>query len=210
MADIRPETPFPPNPRKVKTVAQGSVVERKEGFFSKLVKIFFVDDFRTVTGGVVADVILPGLRDMFFDAMTGGASRAVYGDGTPMTRNRSASVPISGNKDYGRYSRTGRTIGFRSDAEETTEKIQAKSTSNELLFPTREAALTVKHELIGTIQEYGVASVHDLHRMAGIERTWAQDSFGWDADSLSPEDITITHTREGWLLHLPRPIRIEI
>ena len=199
MADIQNK------PREIRQVATGHLAERKPGFFEKLCRAFFTGSPRDVADGVLSEVILPGLRDMFFDAVTGSASRAVYGDGAPTARTYSNKP---GTRDYGRYSKT-RTIGFQNDAPEE-KPIQAKSTSNELLFRTREEAATVKAELLGTLQEYGVVSVHDLHRMAGIERTWAQDSFGWDVETLAPEDVTITHTREGWLLHLPRPVRIEI
>ena len=194
-----------PKKREIRQVATGQLAERKPGFFEKVAKFFFVDTAKDVGNGVLMDVILPGLRDMFYDAIVGGASRAVYGNGSPTTRTYTNKP---GTRDYGRYSRP-RTIGFQNDAPEE-KPIQAKTTSNELIFNTREEALIVKNEFLGTLQEYGVVSVHDLHRMAGIERTWAQDSFGWDVETLAPEDVTITHTREGWLLHLPRPMHIEI
>lgn len=216
MADIRPETPYPPSrqkaeenkQREVKQVGGGKLVqERKPGFFEKMLRVFFTGTLKEVTDSVMSDVVLPGLRDMFFDAVTGGASRAVYGDGSPTARTYSNRT---GTRDYGRYSKS-RTIGFQNDPPEETPTTKAKTVVNEVLFPTREKADNAKTEILGTLAEYGVITVHDLHRIAGIERTWAQDSLGWYRDTIPTDrDITITYTRDGWLLHLPRPVYVDI
>lgn len=216
--DKKPETPYPsnshvakeqaqPRQREVRQVAKGRVAERKPTFLDKFRKIFFVDDFRDVFFGVITDVIVPGLRDMFYDAITGGASRAVYGDGSPTTRTYRGAKPAGAPTNYSGFSAKPAAAPARGEPDPVRSTY---GSMNELIFATREEAVTVKSEFLGTIQEYGIASVHDLYRMAGIDRNWAQDSYGWDVDYLKPEDITITHTREGWILHLPKAIRIQI
>lgn len=75
----------------------------------------------------------------------------------------------------------------------------------DVVFPTLQNAEAVLAQLYSVMNEYRVVAVADLYEMARIDTSPADNAFGW----MSMDGARIIKVREGFLLELPRPIRIN-
>ena len=75
--------------------------------------------------------------------------------------------------------------------------------SNEVVFNNREDAEQMLWALVNRIKVYDFAYVSDLYDFANIANTYENTKYGWyDLTSAS-----IKHTRDGYILDLPRPVK---
>lgn len=85
------------------------------------------------------------------------------------------------------------------------QKIKPKKTlwPNGVVFNNREDAEQVLWELVNLIKVHRFAYVSDLYDFINVDSTYADTKYGWyDLTSAS-----IKHTRDGYILDLPRPVR---
>lgn len=196
----------PATPKNAKT--ERPKLEPLEGVTAKKLKVplgvrlrqaFTNDDARSVGDYLLFEVAVPAIKATIFDLIQGGASRALFGQGSA---SRQSSRPGS-NINYNQISR-GQQPG---NAVQPTMSARDRATFNfdGIVFPTRagaERALTV---LIETIEQYQVVGVSDLYDLVGIASSFADDKWGW----FNLQGADIVPVRTGFVLDMPavQPIR---
>src|SRR4051812_18266821 len=82
-SNVRDEGPAKPEPKQIQRVVEGEVIRRKKSF-GKRFKELFVGDGRSVKDMILEDIIVPGFRDVAFDAFQTGLEGVFYrGDQRP-------------------------------------------------------------------------------------------------------------------------------
>ena len=99
-------------PRKERTkrvdavVESGSVKQKKKSFGKKIQEDFLGDDTRSVGSYIFMDVLIPALKDLIYDMITGSAEMSLFG--TSGGRRRSSKSSSKGRTSYeGYYQKEG-------------------------------------------------------------------------------------------------------
>lgn len=183
-----------PKTKEVKAVVkQGSVKVRKQSWGERFADALLAMDFKEAFLGTVRDILVPAAKDAFVDAIDGAANRLAYGEGgSRRGRNR------NGDTDYN-------SMYSRKRKEGESNRPRPQNFIRDLDFDTRSDAMEVLANLRDLLDEYQVVSVMDLYSSSGLRTNPTQDKWGWyDLD-----DAEILRTREGWLLKLPKPQRLD-
>ena len=184
-------------------------VEPLEGVVAKKIKPSLGSRFRQAFTGdnaqgigdyLLFEVAVPAIKDIIFNLIQGGTSRALYGVGIATrqgTRNGS-------NINYNQISR-GQVGPNGAVQPQLSAHDRATFNFDGIIFPTRlgaERALTV---MIETIDQYGVFAVSDLYDLVNIAGSFADDKFGW----FNLQGADIVPVRNGFIFDLPpvQPIR---
>jgi hypothetical protein len=195
--------------KQVRRVIEGEVIRRKKPMLRRF-RDLFVGDGRSVKDMVLEDILVPGLRDMFYDAFTSGVEGMLYrGDHRPRGRRPSQRGGGGGWHNGGtRYDRMGSGSRERRedprdrDRREMSDRGRARHDFDEVILSTRAEADEVLGQLYDLLEKYDAVSVHDLYHLVGISSTPMDHKWGWTELFNSG----ITRTRGGgYLLDLPSP-----
>lgn len=180
-------------PKNVQPVVKkGSAKVRKRSFGEKFADVMFAMDIKDAVVGTVKEILVPAAKDMFVDAVDGAVNRLVYEDSDRRRRNKHGDIEY--NSIYSRRKR-----------ENVDEKPRPRNFIRDLEFDTRSDALEVLENLKDLLDEYQVVSVMDLYSSSGLKTDPTQDKWGWyDLD-----EAEVIRTREGWVLNLPKPQRLD-
>ena len=190
----RKEKPQKPQLEKVTT---GEVIQTPIPLRRKFKDLFFGGEFRGASRYILADVLLPALRNMVVDATTKGIERVIYGESTPRRRSDIGSrARIAYNTPVDRF-RDGRMSAMLPDQPPLPSSRRREA--NRILLSTREEAELVLERLVDVVDKYGEASVADLHDLVGLPTTYVDNNWGWT----NLRGTTITQDREGFELNLP-------
>lgn len=184
-----------PTPDKV---ASGKARTPKGAFGRNLIDIFFSEGIKGVAEEVATNVIIPGVKNMLYDAAVKGIGTAVYGRGNARP---GAKVSAGDSRIFVSYDK----LNEQPKQQKPIESTVYKGLVSEVLFDTRDDALRVREEIFERLEEFGVMSVRDLCSISDIKSDWAKESYGWDIDHIKAEEVEIVHVREGWLLRMPKP-----
>lgn len=173
-------------------IKKGSAKVRKQSFGEKFANAMLAMDLKEAFLGTVRDILVPAAQDAFVDAVDGAANRLVYGDSESRRRNRHGEVEY--NSIYSKRKRENRD-----------GRPKPRNFIRDLEFDSRSDALEVLENLKDLLDEYNVVSVMDLYSSSGLNTDPTQDKVGWyDLD-----DAEVIRTREGWVLNLPKPQRLD-
>jgi hypothetical protein len=191
------EASIPEERVKIEKVITGAVIERKKGFGRKIRDHFQGEnDMQSIGSYIFWDVIVPKVRDLAFDAINEGASRAFYGDTRRNTSSGATTRPTVRHTAYNR-------IGYQSTQEPRTISQRARQThefAQEILLPTLGEAEKVLDTLLEYVEKYGFVSVMDLYDAVGITGgEFTDEKHGWD----DLRTAKTSRVREGYLLDLP-------
>lgn len=184
-----------------KLVLSGEVTTKKKGIGHKFRTIFLGGDAKSAAGYVVADVVLPAIRDLMFDALRGGAERLIYGESR---RIRGRPIEARSRIQYSAFShmrdpRESR-VHLPDQVPRTTMRYRTeRADSKDLILSERSDAETVVERLIDIIDTYDVASVMDLNELLGLPSSPIDNKWGWT----SLGKVEIRQVREGYLIELP-------
>lgn len=183
--------------RRTEKIAEGKrVVTRKKTFLERALG----EKLRYAGAYVVASVMIPALKDLLVDIVKDGIDAVVFGDRQPASKSRNQGF---GQVAYHKMSRDDRNYRDR-DRERTINR--ATGSFDDIVFARRNDADNILDSLINLVDEYGAARVSDFYDMAGIEgQDWNDRDYGWE--NLSRAEIR--HTREGYVVYLPKPIRLK-
>jgi hypothetical protein len=139
---------------------------------------------------LIYDVIIPGIKDAFLDGM-----EMLLNGGT-----RRSSKSSSGSKtNYGTY--------YKSSSNDRKEK--AASVSNRkgynfdiVIYETFADAQDVLVAMCEEIDRYGSVPVSEYYELSGHSSDFTDNKYGWSDPSI--ERIRPRHTREGYILDLPK------
>lgn len=181
--------------RKIEKVVTGKVKTKKNDG-RKLANIFISEDAANVKSYVFMDVLVPAIKKAISDIVTNGIDMILYGE-TRGSRSRSGSK-VSYRKYYDdprddRYDRGSRS-GSRS-----------RFDYDDIIFDSRDEAITVREEMNNVIGDYGFVTVADMYDMVDLTAPYTASNYGWT----SMRNTEVVHTRDGWILKLSKAMPIE-
>ena len=202
------DDPQPPRKPKVERVVSTPPRVRRRGAWSRVRTIFFEEDARSIGAAVFDDVVVPKLKDLFFDVVTEGTHRSLYRNGPDSRRDtrmgRSSFVP---------YNRPG-ILSTSRDRDRDRDRIERPPLDRRdrsmhdfsaITFPNAGEAEAVADRLVDQVREYGLATVSDFYDSIGLTADFTDDTYGWT----DLRGIKVRKIREGYILVLPRPEQLD-
>ena len=189
-----------PNGKNLEPIVTGGAVRRKRSLRKQFSDTFLAGDARSSVRYVVLDIILPQIKDLMVEAVSGGVEKLIFGD----SRRRGSTPPSSGPQGYVSYNRYSHTMGpSRQSGPSRAMSRQARSRHNfdEIVLDQRAEAEQVIDQLFDLVSKYDSATVADLYELVGLPSTHTDNKWGW-------EDLTgagVSRVRGGYLLDLPEP-----
>lgn len=197
---------------KLKPIDGIAVIQKKPSLGKRINNSFGGQNFKTVGLVLLADVIVPNVKDLLMDLISEGGRQAIYGDSS---RRRSASSNVVSSivggvrarqTSYNTMSQSplvgNRTAG---DTAITASRERSMFDFSGLTVPNRDMAEEVIERMGDPIQEFGRVTVADLYDLLGVTGNGFTDQkHGWDAKGYSY--FAIKKTRDGWILDLPTPV----
>lgn len=182
---------------KITPVIHGKVIQKKPNIFKRAARNMVADDVSNVGDFVVANVLLPAVRNLMYDIISQGTHQVLYG--TARGR-RSVSPGYSGpgtslKTAYNRVTAEAEPTRTMSRAD------QASHNFDELFLGSHQDAAEVLESLKARVERYGSASVSDMYDYMGLTGSFTDQKYGWT--NLDTADVR--PTRRGFLLDLPKP-----
>ena len=206
--------------KDISAVVSGSV--RRKSIFQRAIDSVRPRDLKGVSESVILDVIMPALRDLFFDAVTQTASRAILKqDATPSQLNsvrRFGNNVINPQPGYTPYHSTSQrgsnsySYGSRMQPQMQqqtpmyTNRDRETNSFRDIVLETRADAVTALGSLQELINQYDSASVHDLLQIIGIQGSFPDMNYGW-VDLTGAEIHRLTGG--GYSLSLPPTVPLR-
>ena len=188
----------PKSDKKLEKVVSGEVVTRKRPLGQRMKDVFLGGEFKSAAQYIAAEVLLPAFRNLLVDATTKGVERVVYGESTQSRGRQQDYRPrVTYNDPIRRYPTTGSVTQRGNLPDQPSQR--ARHDRTELILSSRADAETVLERLSDIIDRYAVASLADLHELAGIPTTHVDNKWGWESIRFAE----IRQIREGYLLDLP-------
>lgn len=187
--------------RRVDSVLDAPPLVRKVTVWGRFKRLLTREEARDVGRGVFEDVVIPTMKDLFFDSIKEGAERAIYGDTRGYSR-RSSPVGRGRHTSYNRPVR-------REEPEPVRRPLERRERSthdfSNLIFTRIQEAENVVTILLDTIDKYGSATVADFYNAMGMTPEFTDEAYGWE----SLRGVQVRKVRDGYILHLPRTIQLN-
>lgn len=203
---------FPPNDGSVKLepervdlepIEDVSVESRPKTSAEKVKRSLAKRVFGDVLDYVGHKIIIPTLKDMFFDSVMGGLSMTMYGT----DRHAPRSSYSSSHTDYTKMSRepSSRTTLVREarPIERSSRDVRGVYV-DDLIFKDRGMAYEVLDRLIAYIRNYRSVSVANLYQLCK-KRTVPTD-FEWGWYDLNEDNAYVRRYGDRAILILPDPV----
>lgn len=157
-----------PTKKVDKPIVTGKV--RKKSEMSKLSDVFLADDIGSVGRFVVSDVIVPTIKNLFYDIVENSLKMALFGErgGRSGQRQRRSGEYVS----YDKMSR-------RDDREYRDERARTSYRYNDIEYDSRGEAEMVLEQMEAIIDNYGQVSVGDLYDLADVTGEYTDHKYGW-------------------------------
>lgn len=178
-----------PDKERLAPVVNSKATVKKKSELLKIAELFLPDDVHDIGGRIVKDYLVPTIRNTAIDIVT-----YILGGEPTSTAKKSSSSKASYMYHYENKSKNNTHTPAKSDRAE------------DILFKTRKDANDVLFAMQDALRRYGVVSVGDMYDLADISNeNWTIHHYGWtDLSSAS-----VIHTRDGFLLKLPKAMPIE-
>lgn len=199
--------------KNVEKVVTGEVINKPKSIGKKFKDVFFGGDLKSAARFAVADILLPGFRDLLFDMLTrsseaiiGGSKRVIYGESVyerrrpPEYRSRILYNNIITRDVYPRDPRESRDPRFARERSRLPDRYREERPGiNDIILAQKEDAELVVEQLIDIIDKYDYVSLADFYKLLG----WASSAidFKWGWTYL--HNVEIRQVRDGWLIDLP-------
>lgn len=183
--------------KRVQKVVSGGVKRKKKPLGQRIVEAFAGEEVGDVKGYIFQDVLIPAMKDMISDAVSGGIDMILFGETRRRTSKKSGSYT-----SYGSYYRKDEK---RNDRSERGSRRTRSGSMGDIILETRQDAETVLYSLFDALEQYGAVRVADLTELLGETGPFTDNYWGWE--DLSGADIK--RVRDGYLLVLPRPIDLK-
>lgn len=189
-----------PESKQIQKVVSGSVKTRKKSELRKFTDVFISDDIESVKSYVIMDVIVPAVKKAISDVVTNGIDMLLYGEsGGGYTRTKSGPSKIS----YEKYSKPSR---YASEPRSTAaSRARSSYDYDTILYNNRGEAEMVLQQLRDLVDNYGLASVHDMYELAGVTGDYTATKYGW----IDVSSAVVAHDRDGWIIKMPKASPID-
>jgi len=198
--------------KKVEKIVTGEVVQRKKPLGKKFKEFIVGDDSKSVIHWIWGDVLVPGAKDVVYDALTGGLEKRMFGEARGRRRGgiaNSAVQQIFGNAAYNPYNRySASSTSLRQDNRGGLPNRRGRAQMRdlgEILFTTRAEATEVLDAMIAIIAQYQSVTVADFWELLGKTGEPTDENFGW-TELLGADVIS---TGGVYLLELPNPHKLD-
>lgn len=181
---------------EIKKVASGQI--RKKSVGHKLTEAFVGEEVDTVGSYILYDVLVPALKSMISDMVSGGVEMFLFGE----KRGKSSNVQRYGSSSYTNY---GTYSSKPENKRYVSSQARARHNIDDVIFETRGGAEEVLSMMMDLCTDYGSACLSDLYEMAGVNSTFTDNKWGWTDLSMA----RVTRVRHGYILDLPRPIELD-
>lgn len=175
---------------KVDKVITGEVIQKHKSGIQKVAETFLGGDIKDVGSYIINDVMIPAAKDMMYDMVSQGFQRLLFGE-SRQDRTRASRRDYT---SYGAYYRGG----ARDDRPRTVAR--SRNDFDDIILQTREEAEDVLGRMQDLAADYGKCSVADLYNLVGISSKYTDYDYGWT----DLRGASISRTRDGYLLNLPR------
>jgi hypothetical protein len=204
------ESEFPPNSetskkgapsgKNIRPVVSGGAVRRKKSLRKQFSDTFFAGNFRSSANYVVLDILLPEVKNLVLEVVSGGVEKLIFGDSR---RRRGSTPPTSGPTGYVSYNRYSSTMSPRQSGPSRALSRQARSQHqfDDIVLDERAEAEQVIDQLFDLVSKYGSATVADLYELVGLASTHTDHKWGWE----ELMGAGVSRVRGGYLLDLPDP-----
>lgn len=198
----------------VKRVVEGEVIRRKKPLHKRLKEALMPDENMSMGEFLLMEFIVPGIRDLMYDASIGSIERMFHRGDVPYHPGRRPSQR-GGRTRYDRYSSNGSRdrdrgrLDRRDDRDDRTMSRRARATFDfdEIILPNMHEARETLSQMYDMMEKYESVSVADLYQIIGETPDPTDFKYGWE-----PEDLrgaSVSSVRGGYLLNLPRPEQLD-
>src|SRR5687768_7973183 len=144
---------------KVEKVVVGKAIVRKKSLGKRVREMLVGGDTDSVLNYLIADVIVPQVKDLLTEMVTQGIERLIHGDGRAPSRRSTRPMGSPARTDYGRYSRPS-TPASRNDR--PAPNVRAHRV-DDVILENRVDAQRVLDEIVMRAEKYAVVTVADLY-----------------------------------------------
>lgn len=188
--------------KKVKPVVTGKVTQRKPSLGKRMAESFTGDDAKSVGEYIIFDVVIPGARDMLYNAFAQGLERKLYGE-VRAARPRPNSGSTAYKPSYSSYSKPA-SQGSR-PAPSASRRSSSVHEFNEFVFESRVDAEVVLDGMTNLVDQYEVCSIADLKDLMELTGSFVDNKWGW----YDLREVKVRPIRGGYMLDLPNPEPID-
>lgn len=196
----------PPPEKKVEPVVVADAVARKKGLGRRLKEIMIGGDSRSVLQYVIADVVVPQVKDMISEALTQGFQRMIYGETSRRPSSRPGMLGSRYNTNYSQYAGRGTNPIGRAAQEERSPASFSPKGIEDIILATRVEADAVLSQMYDLLEKYDNVSIADLYAMIRWAPTHNDNKWGWL--DLHGSDVKMVRGG-GYVLVLPRPVPLD-
>lgn len=186
---------------RIQKVVSGRVRTRERSLGSRLSNhLTGGEGYQSILEYVLINVVLPGIKDLFYDSFMDGLHRALFGDGGG-SRRRSG-----GNRGFTPYRTISESKSTTSIRRGSEERARPKVDGiKEIVCDSRGEAELILDGLQELIKEYDHATVADLYDAAGMTSSFTHAKWGWE----TLRGANVRRVRDGYLVDMPRPIALD-
>ncbi len=185
--------------QKREKIVTGKVVQKKKPIGKQITDVFFGEDVDNIKEYVIFDVLIPAIKDTFYDVITGGLSMTLFGTGAKkspkITRDKGSSY-VSYNSIFNSDKSKPRSI---------SQSTRSMYNFDSIILESKGEAEEVLGNLVDLVDDYQIATVGDLYDFIGIDSEFTDHNYGWTNLSTA----SVKRVREGYVLNLPKPKLIK-
>lgn len=186
-----------PERRHAQAIAQRAEIKESAG--RRFIKLFLAEDVDDIGEYVIKDLIIPNVKDVFFNFLWA----LLWGDrkvgGFNSTTNKTPYYKASQVSKI-------RTIGSNQKKDDTEETAALKELDlTNIQFASQAEAKEVLMAMKMYLDDYPAVPVGYFKELINETGSWTSEYYGWT--DLSDAKIRPT-SRGGWMLILPRPVRL--
>lgn len=181
--------------KEIKKVVKGKAKVKKKGEIRKFTDVFLADDLSSVKQFALEEVLIPSIKKLFYDIITGGADMLIY-KGQPGATKKHSGNFIS----YNRFSdpRDRHPVAHSS--------VRSRFSYDDILFESRGEAEACRMQMCEVIDTYGFVTVADMYDMADLTAPYTSNKYGWT--NISSADV-VRARGGGYVLKLPKALPID-
>lgn len=182
-------------PKKDITPLAGIVAQKQKPPMMRRIRDAFTGDDSSSFGEyLILQILVPAVKTTLYDLITGGANRALFGQGV---RPGQQSIGSGGRINYGNLSRLGTSDVGQQRA--LSQFDMATHQFNNIILNSRADADQVLSALVDILQKYDMVTVSDLYELVNVTGSYVDDKWGW----YNLAGATISPVRGGFVLNLP-------
>lgn len=193
---------LPPNSKNSKNQAVNDApkvpqVTVKTPWYRKIGNTMLAEDPTSVKSFIIRDIVVPTLKDTFFEIFTEGLRMAMYGS-TRASRGRKSIVSGNSNSyvSYGSYS-----SGNQRPQVVSSERMNYR----DWVFDDYTKAKDAEEYLLLRLETYKRVKVADYYDKVEITPPRAAAYYGW----YDLSEMRISKVPGGWTLDLPKPVELR-